>query len=288
MCRVIKVSKSGFYAWLKRQDAPPTPIEEARQQRRSLVEIVFQESDNIYGYRKVHAELQRRGMTYALNTIYADFQALDIKSVTRKKYRVKTTDSNHNNSIAENVLCRDFKAEKPNQRWVTDITYVATFEGFLYFVAIIDLFSRKVIGYAMADHLKSELVVSALQMVIGRGRKIAEGIYLHRDRGVQFTAEDFRKVLKLVGIEQSMSRKGDCWDNAPCESWFGKLKTEWIYPNGVYKTRAEAELSIVEYIEMFYNSKRLHQSLGYRTPNEVEREYSHRERGLRCQCVKVE
>jgi transposase InsO family protein len=171
----------------------------------------------------VHAELQRQGMTYAPNTIYADFQALDIKSVTRKKYRVTTTDSNHDNPIAENVLCRDFQAEKPNEKWVTDITYVATMEGWLYLVAIIDLFSRKVIGYAMADNLKTELVISALQMVIGRGRSIAEGIYLHSDRGVQFTAEDFRKVLNQAEIEQSMSRKGDCYDNAPCESWFGKL-----------------------------------------------------------------
>jgi transposase InsO family protein len=243
-----------------------------RQQRRSLIEEIFKERRSIYVYRKVHAELQRRGMTYALNTVYADFQALDIKSVTRKKYRVATTDSNHNNPIAENVLNRNFKAEKPNEKWVTDITYIATKEGWLYLVAIIDLFSRKVIGYAMADHMRTELVISALQMVIGRGRSIAKGIYLHSDRGVQFSATDFRDCLNFLKMEQSMSRKGDCWDNAPCESWFGKLKTEWIYPNGIYQTRAEAELSIIEYIEMFYNSRRLHQSLGYRTPNEVERE----------------
>jgi transposase InsO family protein len=163
---------------------------------------------------------------------------------------VTTTDSNHDHPIAESVLNRNFKAEKPNEKWVTDITYVRTLEGFLFVVAIIDLFSRKVIGYAMAAHMRTELVVSALQMVIGRGRKIAEGIYLHSDRGVQFTSEDFRKVLNQVEICQSMSRKGDCWDNAPCESWFGKLKTEWIYPNGIYATRREAELSIIEYIEM--------------------------------------
>ena len=273
MCNVLKVSKSGYYDWCKRQLAPPSQAEVERQQRRSAVREIFNENRRIYGYRKVHAELRRRKIKCSLNTILADFQALNIKSRTRKKYRVTTTDSNHNHPIAENVLARDFKTEKPNEKWVTDITYVATLEGWLYLVVIIDLFSRKVIGYAMADHLRTELVVSALQMVLGRGRKIAEGIYLHSDRGVQFAAADFRVCLSFLNMEQSMSRKGDCWDNAPCESWFGKLKSEWIYPNDVFPTRREAELSIIEYIEMFYNSRRLHQALDYRTPNEVECEW---------------
>jgi transposase InsO family protein len=276
MCRVLKVSKSGYYDWCKRQELPPTASEEARQQRRKLVNSVFNERKfhNAYGYRKIYQELRRRGYTYSLNTIHADCKYLGIKSIARKKYRVKTTDSNHSNPIAENVLSRNFKAQKPNEKWVTDITYIQTLEGFLYLVAIIDLFSRKVIGYAMADNMKTQLVIDALQMVINRGRTIAEGIYLHSDRGVQFTATDFRDCLNFLKVEQSMSRKGDCYDNAPCESWFGKLKTECIYPNGVYKTHAEAELSIIEYIEMFYNSQRLHQSLDYCTPNEVEREWT--------------
>ena len=143
-----------------------------------------------------------------------------------EKHRIITTDSNHDNPVAKNVLHRDLKAEKPNEKWVTDITYVETLEGWLYLVAIIDLFSRKVIGYAMANNMKTELVINALQMAIGRGRNIVGEIWLHSDRGVQFSSSMFRDVLDLVGIEQSMSRKGDCWDNAPCESWFGKLKTE--------------------------------------------------------------
>jgi transposase InsO family protein len=274
MCRVLKVSKSGFYDWIRRQDAPPTPSEQKRQERQKIVETVFKESRSIYGYRKVHAAIRKSGHSYSLNTIHADCKRLGCKSITKKKHRVKTTDSNHDYPIAKNVLNRDFKAEKPNEKWVTDITYVDTMEGWLYLVAIIDLFSRKVIGYATADHMRTELVVSALQMAIGRGRKIVGEIWLHSDRGVQFSSEMFREILKLVGIEQSMSRKGDCWDNAPCESWFGKLKSEWIYPNGVYKTRREAELSIMEYIEMFYNSQRLHQALEYRTPNEVEIDFA--------------
>jgi len=271
MCRVLKVSKSGYYDWRNRNDAPPTATEFARQERCKLVEKIFCEYRCIYGYRKIYHELRRRSVACSLNTIHADCKRLGIKSIVRRKVRVHTTDSNHANPIAENVLSRDFKAEKPNEKWVTDITYVATLEGWLYVVAIIDLFSRKVIGYSMADHLRTELVVDALKMVMGRGRKLVGDLWLHSDRGVQFTSEQFRDVLNLVGIEQSMSRKGDCWDNAPCESWFGKLKTEWIYPNGkIFATRKAAELSIIEYIEMFYNSKRIHQALNYRTPNEVE------------------
>ena len=175
---------------------------------------------------------------------------------------------------------RNFKAERPNEKWVTDITYVETHEGWLFVVAIIDLFSRKVIGYAMADHIKAELVVSALRMALMRGRKIVGEIWLHSDRGVQFSSEMFRDALRVAEIGQSMSRKGNCWDNAPCESWFGKLKSEWIYPHGIYATRKEAKLSIIEYIEMFYNSERVHQALGYRTPNEFETEYFDREMEL--------
>ena len=275
MCRVLKVSKSGFYDWFKRQSAPPTPTEQARQERCELVEQIFREHRCIYGYRKIYHELRRRSIACSLNTIHADCKRLGIKSITRKKCRARTTDSNHAYPIAENVLCRDFKAEKPNETWVTDITYVDTLEDWLYVVAIIDLFSRKVIGYSMADHLRTELVLDALRMTLGRGRKLDSEVWLHSDRGVQFSSSAFRDVLNLVGIGQSMSRKGDCWDNAPCESWFGKLKTEWIYPTGeIFATRKAAELSIIEYIEMFYNSKRIHQALDYRTPNEVEIDFA--------------
>jgi transposase InsO family protein len=148
-----------------------------------------------------------------------------------------------------------------------------TLEGCLYVVVILDLFSRKIVGYAMADHSRAELVVSALKMALMRGRKIVGEVLLHSDRGVQFASEQFRDALQLADIDQSMSRQGNCWDNAPCESWFGKLKSEWIDPHDVYATRAEAELSIIEYIEMFDNSKRIHQALGYQTPNEFEEKY---------------
>jgi Transposase and inactivated derivatives len=198
----------------------------------------------------------------------------------KKKHRICTTDSKHSNPIAKNVLNRDFTAERPNEKWVTDITYVETREGWLFVVAIIDLFSRTVIGYAMEDHMRTELVVSALRMALMRGRKIVGEIWIHSDRGVQFSSEMFRNALQLADIAQSMSRKGNCWDNAPCESWFGKLKSEWIYPHGIYETREEAKLSIIEYIEMFYNSERVHQALGYKMPNGFESEYFDQEMEL--------
>jgi len=250
-----------------------TPTQKKRQKRLAIIEEIFRLSRNIYGYRKLHAVLGYRGIKCSRNTVHADCKRAGIKSVTQKQYRVRTTDSRHDLPVAQNVLNRDFKADRPNEKWVTDITYVATLEGWLFVVAIIDLFSRKVIGYAMADHLRAELVVSALKMSIERGRKIVGEIWLHSDRGVQFSSEMFREALNVTGIVQSMSRKGDCWDNAPCESWFGKLKSEWIYPHGIYVTRKEAESSIIEYIEMFYNSERVHQALGYVTPNEFESRY---------------
>jgi transposase InsO family protein len=274
MCHVLQVSKSGFYDWHRRRTSPPTETEKAKQQRRKLVDEVFNSSRKIYGYRKIHAVLQKRGVACSLNTVHADCKRAGIKSVTQRKFRVRTTDSNHDLPVTKNVLNRDFKAERPNETWVTDITYVATLEGWLFVVTIIDLFSRKVVGYAMADHLRTELVVEALRTALGRGRRIVGDIWLHSDRGVQFSSEMFREVLNVTGINQSMSRRGDCWDNAPCESWFGKLKAEWIYPHGIYVTKKEAEMSIVEYIEMFYNSERVHQALDYCTPNEWELQHA--------------
>lgn len=280
MCDVLKVSRSGFYAWLKRKSAPPTSRELEKQKRRDLVEDIFNGSRKIYGYRKTSAVLRARGVAGSPNTILADYQACGIKSIVKKKHRICTTDSKHNLPTAKNVLNRDFTTSKPNEKWVTDITYVETDEGWLFVVAIIDLFSRKVIGYAMEDHMRTELVVEALRMAIMRGRKIVGEIWLHSDRGVQFSSEMFRDALRVSEISQSMSGKGDCWDNAPCESWFGKLKCEWIYPHGIYETREKAKLSIIEYIEMFYNSQRVHQSLDYKTPNEFESDYFDREMEL--------
>jgi transposase InsO family protein len=288
MCDVLQVSRSGFYAWRHRKDAPPTPGEVQRRQRVAAIAKAFQDSHNIYGDRKIHATLCHSGMNCSPNTVQADCQRHGIKSKVHKKYRVQTTDSKHNHPIAENVLNRHFTASQPNEKWLTDITYIATNEGWLYVVVILDLFSRKIVGYAMAEHLRAELVVSALRMALMRGRTIVGEIGLHSDCGVQFASEQFREVLRLAGISQSMSRKGIGWDKAPCESGFGKWKAEWLDPEDVYATRGEAELAMVEYIEMFDNSKRVHQALGYQTPNECEEKYcegKHESQTLELTCV---
>ncbi len=273
MCDTFDVSRSGYYAWKKRKDEPSTVTKIKQTERREKIAEAFKNSRDIYGCRKIHAKLNRDGVKCSPNTVHADCKALGIKSRTRKKFRVTTTDSNHELPVAENVLDRDFEAEKPGEKWATDITYIATAEGFLFVTVVIDLFSRRIIGWSAADHMRTELVVAALKMAIGNSRNCPDRVLLHSDRGSQFASDRFRECLALAGITRSMSGKGDCWDNAPCESWFGKLKTEWIYGHELFATRKEAERAVLEYIEVFYNRERLHQALEYRTPMEFEKNY---------------
>lgn len=227
MCHALRVSKSGHYDWQKRKNAPPAPTAKSRQKRRDLIEEIFSGSRSIYCYRKTHVVLRKRGINCSPNTVRADCKRIGIKSVTKKRFRVKTTDSNHDLPVAENVLNRNFLAEAPDAKRLTDITCVRTLEGFLFVVAIIDMFSRKAVGYATADRLRTEPVVESLRMPLARGRKFAGETWLHGDRGVQFSSAMFREALSVAQISQSMSRKGDCRDDAPVESWFGKLKSEW-------------------------------------------------------------
>ena len=191
-----------------------------------------------------------------------------IRSKTSRKFRVTTTDSNHSHPVAQNVLARDFTAEKANQKWVADITYIATLEGWLYLAAVIDLFTRKVVGWSMSERIDSRLAVDALEMAVSRQLPDA-GLIAHSDRGVQYASEHYQRTLTTHGIECSMSRRGDCWDNAPAESFFATLKKELVH-HEVYETRSEARTSLFEYIEVFYNRQRLHSSLGYVSPTDFE------------------
>ena len=192
-----------------------------------------------------------------------------IRSKTVKKYKA-TTNSKHTLPVAENLLKQNFETAKPNTVWISDITYVPTLEGWLYLAVILDLFSRQIVGWAMSDRLTSGFVVKALYQAIGR-RHPASGCIFHSDRGIQYASTDFRDVLKTSGFIQSMSRKGNCYDNAVAESFFHTLKTEHVYDYR-YESRAEARQSIFEYIEMFYNRQRRHSSLGYRSPVSFELE----------------
>lgn len=191
-------------------------------------------------------------------------------SVHKKKFRV-TTDSDHNFPIAENILARDFTASHPNEKWVSDITYIRTREGWLYLAVIIDLYSRRVVGWSMSTSLKTSIVLMALSAAI-RNRRPSEGLIHHSDRGVQYASEMFQNALVRAGIKCSMSRKGNCWDNAVSESFFSTIKREMIHPNGIFDSIAEARSKVFRYIETWYNNRRKHSSLGYLSPAEFELE----------------
>jgi putative transposase len=260
MCNTLGVSPAGFYAWLQR------PISEQQQRRDALlVEIraIHAQVKQRYGSPRIHAELQANGVECCVNTVAKLMHDNDIRSKTARKFR-NTTDANHPLPVADNILDRQFDPAGPNEKWVGDITYILTREGWLYLAVIEDLYSRKVVGWAMADHMQSRLVVDALEMAVAR-RLPGEGLLAHTDRGSQYASDHYQSLLKKHGIECSMSGVGQCWDNAPMESFFASLKKELVHHED-YQTRAEARASIVEYIEMFYNNRRRHSSLGYVSP----------------------
>ena len=264
MCDTLGVSRQGFYAW---RDRPTS----AQQQRRDalLVEIaaVHAEVKQRYGSPRIHAELQAKGIDCCVNTVAKLMHDNDIRAKTARKFK-NTTDSDHPLPVADNLLDRQFDAQAPNERWVADITYIPTREGWLYLAAVEDLYSRMVVGWSMADTMTSRLVVDALEMAVQR-RLPDEGLLAHSDRGSQYASDHYQRLLARHGIECSMSGVGQCWDNAPMESFFASLKKELIHHED-YQSRAEARASIFEYIELFYNPKRRHSSLGYLSPAEYE------------------
>jgi putative transposase len=266
MCDTLGVSRQGFYSWRLRPAS-------AQEQRRValLVEIraVHAEVKERYGSPRIHAALKARGIDCCVNTVAKLMCDNDIRAKTTRKFR-NTTDSNHPFPVADNVLDRQFDAAQgPNERWVTDITYIPTREGWLYLGVVEDLYSRRVVGWSQADSMESRLVVDALEMAVTR-RLPDEGLLAHSDRGSQYASDHYQRLLAKYGIECSMSGVGQCWDNAPMESFFASLKKELVHHED-YQTRAEARASIIEYIEMFYNPKRLHSSLGYLSPADYEK-----------------
>jgi putative transposase len=265
LCETLEVSPAGYYAWRQR----PTS---ARQQRRDTLAVeiraIHAEVKARYGSPRIHAELNARGQGCCVNTVAKLMRDAGIAAKTARKFRC-TTDSNHDLPVADNLLDRRFDPASPNASWVADITYVPTREGWLYLAAVEDLYSRRVVGWSMADHLESRLVVDALEMAVQQ-RWPEEGLLAHSDRGSQYASEHYRRLLARNGIECSMSRRANCWDNAPMESFFASLKKELVH-DADFATRAEARGAIFEYIEVFYNTKRRHSSLGYVSPAEYER-----------------
>jgi putative transposase len=264
-CRVLKVSRSGYYAWRRRE-----PCVRVVWRHRVLQEIrqTFFTSRRTYGSPRVHQEIVMRGTRCCVNTVARLMHTQGLQARTRRRYRVKTTDSSHGYPVASNVLDRRFAWEGKNQAWAADITFVPTDEGWLYVAVILDLHSRRVVGWAMADHLKSLLAEQALEMALAR-RSPPPGLLLHSDRGVQYACAAYQALLARHGLICSMSRPGNCYDNAVVESFNGTLKTELIHRQH-YATRQEATRAIFEYVEGFYNRQRRHSALGYVSPVDFE------------------
>jgi len=264
MCLVLGVRRSGYYAWRSR-----VPGNRSSEDERLLVRIreSYKKSRRSYGSPRVTKDLRALGLHCGKNRVARLMREHGIAARTKKKFKA-TTNSRHALPVAPNLLNREFNVARPDEAWVGDITYVWTREGWLYLAVVLDLFSRKVVGWGMGERLTAEIALSALKMAIGN-RMPSAGLIYHSDRGVQYACEAFRKLLELHGFIQSMSRKGDCWDNAVAESFFHSLKTEHVYFED-YKTRAEATGKIFEYIEVFYNRTRRHSTLDYCSPAEFE------------------
>lgn len=224
---------------------------------------MFEENHGIYGSRKVKSEVSSPERPVNLKRVSRLMKEQELRSKVCRKYKA-TTNSRHNLPVAENLLNREFEATKPNQKWVSDITYIPTDEGWLYLAGVLDLCGKELVGWSMDGRMKTELVMDALKQALGRRGK-PKGVLIHSDRGSQYCSNDYQKLLKEQGFICSMSRKGNCWDNAPMESFWGKLKQEWLNDKH-FKTRAEARAAVFYYIEVFYNRKRRHAGNGYTNP----------------------
>ena len=265
MCRLLQVARSGFYSWLSRGKSAR---ERCDRKLLPLIQESFEASRKTYGSPRVHADLQAQGVTVSRRVVERLMRMDGITPPRKRKFKV-TTDSDHPFVIAENILDRDFSSPTPNCRWSTDITYVWTNKGWLYLAVVMDLFSRRIIGWSMKKTMARELVLSALHMAL-YGRNPDAGLIHHSDRGSQYASDDYQDELERRQISCSMSRKGNCWDNAVVESFFATLKKDLVYRQQ-FQTRAEATQAIFEYIEVFYNRRRRHSYLGYMSPVEFER-----------------
>jgi transposase InsO family protein len=266
MCSVLEVSPAGYYAWRLRSQSARSA---ANCELLSAIKQVHQDNHGRYGSPRIHIALQNQGRGVSRGRIERLMRRHGVRAIMAPPRRVRTTDSRHDLPVAPNLLDRNFTASAPNRVWLADITYIETDEGWLYLAAVMDLFSRKIVGWAMRDHLRTELASTALAMAIKRQRP-AQGLVHHSDRGVQYAAHDYRTRLQSAGIQASMSRKADCYDNAPMESFFHTLKTELVH-HRKYATRVQAQRDIFAYIEGFYNRTRLHSSIGYISPIDMER-----------------
>jgi putative transposase len=267
LCEVMRVSTSAFYAWAQ------APENTAKSKQKAALEArtreLFEEHKKTYGSRRLSDALKKAGWEAGRYQVRGLMARLGLEARYPKRFKA-TTDSNHHEAISPNRLDRQFAAAEPNQVWTTDITYVWTLEGWLYVAVVMDLFSRQIVGWAVADHMRTSLCVSALQMAFWR-RKPEPGLLHHSDRGSQYASREYREHLGIMKMQQSMSRKGNCWDNAPTERFFRSLKHEQLNYEK-FRTKEAAKLSVIDYLA-FYNGKRAHSKLGYQSPLQFERAF---------------
>jgi transposase InsO family protein len=263
----LGVSKSGYYEWLNRR---PSPTEARREELKIKVNTLFDEFGGVYGYRRIHAELVRAGEHVGDELVRKLMRELNLVAVQPKPYK-RTTIPGEPAQPVPDLVCRDFGAERPGVKLVGDISYIPTWEGWLFLATVIDCFNKEVIGYSMAGHMRTELVTDALAMA-ARNHGLEPDCIMHSDRGTQYTSAEYAAKLEDLGLRQSLGRTGVCWDNALAESFFASLKNERVH-HMAYPTRQKAKEDIARYIELFYNRRRIHSALGYRTPHEVRTEY---------------
>jgi putative transposase len=268
LCDALEVSASGYYAWL---DRPPSPRAQRHDLIQAAVQQVHAESHGIYGSHKIARELEERPELESAcrNTVAKAMRELGLQSRLSRAFTPTTTQADPTKQPAPNQLAQDFTAEAPNRKWVTDITYLPTAEGWVYLAVVLDLFSRKVVGWALSNALATELVSAALRQAVETRRPTGQHLLHHSDRGCQYTSDAYQQTLRTLGIQCSMSRTGCCYDNAVMERFFWSLKHEWTNHQN-FSNLTEARLSVFRYIETFYNPQRLHQTLGYLSPNQFE------------------
>lgn len=271
LCRVMEVALSGFYDW---RNAPPSKRQEQNALLLAQIQNIHQASRQSYGSPRIYQELREQGVVCGRHRVARLMREHQLRARQKRRYQV-TTQSQHDLPVSENVLERQFTAQAPDQRWAGDITYLWTREGWLYLAVVLDLFSRRVVGWSMQSTLETRLVHDALSMA-QQARKPEAGLLHHSDRGSQYASHSYQEQLRRHGMVCSMSRRGNCWDNAVVESFFSTLKSELICDQP-YRTRAQVRSAVFEYIEVWYNRKRRHSTLGYISPVQFEQQYNNRE-----------
>jgi len=267
LCANLEVSPSGYYGWQRRRTTPG-PRAAANQTLAKQIMVIHEQSRQTYGSPRIVAALRQQGCHHGRNRIARLMRVDGLCGRQKGRYRVQTTDSNHDQPIAPNLMAQASKATQPNQIWVGDITYIETQEGWLYLAAILDRYSRKIVGWAMSERSDTALVLKALAMALLH-RRPPVSLLLHSDRGVQYASADYRRALSQAGLVASMSRKGNCYDNATMESFWSTLKLELVYRRD-FVTRSQARTQIFDYIESFYNRQRTHSALDFQSPVDFE------------------